>query len=244
MTRHSYSGSAINVTIENTYTYQNKEYDDFSEISDVLGFNLLTAKDLTLYVKKDVKGTLDYAVELAKGFVDTQHPAGISGKYQTTHNLSQSIRAEMETSTGANGGRLVADAKDPRGRPYAGHMEYGYTDRGGNPRGPWPFLRPAMRLALSATRANFADTIAREILNLGDANLTIGSRDAASNLRSAFGSQMNAINTVRQGYQSFETKHYGTGQGRWDNAYNGIGFASGNSWGSTASGWNWDTGEL
>lgn len=245
MTSHRHYGSAINVEVQTTYSYRNDPNNIYDQLSDVLGFDLITTRDLESYVEKDVEKTLDYAVEIAQDFVDSQHPVpGNSGKYEGTHRLKENIRKQMYTSSGGSGGRLVADAKDHRGRPYAGHIEYGYTDRGGNPRGPWPFLRPAMRLAVSATRANFADTVARGILNLGDMHLTIGARDARTNIMSVFGTTSNAMSEFKQSYQRYETIYNGAGQGRWDEAYNGIGFSSGVDWGYSSYGYNWDSGEL
>jgi len=237
MARHT--GSAIGVTVENTYEYQGHQFDDFDDITTILNFNLNTARDLNSY-NRNVEATLKYAVEIARDFVSSTHPSNPAGKYQTTDNLMRSIKYDMTNSWGGNGGRLYADAKDHRGHPYAGHIEYGYTDRGGNPRGPWPFLRPAMRLALSATRYDFAQTM--ESLMLGEGELSIGSKNARESVRNFYGSTRGATSSIKGNYQSFSDRDHGSG--RWGEAYNGIGFKSGESFGYTASGYSWMEGQL
>lgn len=236
------SGSAIDIRLENTYEYRNKRYNDFNEISDILNFNLNTVRDLRSY-DKDVEATLKYAKEIAQQFVDSMHPTNPGGRYQTTRNLRGSISYDMSTTNGGNGGRLFANAKDYRGRPYAGHIEYGYTDRGGNPRGPWPFLRPAMRLAASATRYDFARTMEDLMFgNYRDGSITIGSKNARQSVANLYGSTRAATSTIRDSFQSYYDQAYGGG--RWGDATNGIGFASGEYSGYTTTSWGWSDGSL
>lgn len=237
-----YTGSAIRVDFENTYEYRGHKYDDMNEIVDMLNFNLHMAQDISNYTK-DVEATLEYAVEIAQDFVESTHPSNPGGKYQTTHILASSIHYDTQTSGGGTGGRLYADASDSRGHRYAGHIEYGYTDRGGNPRGPWPFLRPAMRLAIAATKYNFEQTMANLIT--GDFNqgqMSIGSKNARQSVANLYGSTRNARNEIKEQYQRNGDRSIG--RDRWSRADNGIGFKSGESWGYRASEWSWNEGSL
>lgn len=244
MTTYRSTGSAIRIDFENTYEYQGHAYDDMDSVIGLLNFNLNTAKDLNMY-NKDVESTLKYAVQLAKEIVDSTHPVNPYTHHRKTNSLRNSIKYDMSTLGGGHGGRLYADAKDSRGHKYAGHIEYGFTDRAGIPHGPWPFLRPAMRIALSATRYDFAQTM--EDLIGGNFNrgyMSIGSKNAKQNVAKLFGGNSGAINAMKGTFQTFEEKYEGAGEGRWGIAENGIGFKSGVEWGYTASSESWSSGWL
>ena len=193
MPKYAHAGSAINVELDITYEYVGHSKNE-GRLENLLNFDLLTSKDIRDYTKKDVDATLQYAVELAKEFVSSTHPVNPYSHYQTTNKLRDSIKYDKEASDGGYGGRLYADAADNRGHKYAGHIEYGFTDRAGIPHGPWPFLRPAMRIALSATRYDFAQSVAEGILYDGPSGIrsinriNIGSKNAREQVSSVFGS--------------------------------------------------------
>ena len=242
-------GSAIGVEIENTYEYLGHEFDDPEDLfgpNGLLNFDLHMKKDIREYTNKDVEETLKFAAELAKEFVDAQHPANPYTHYKATKNLRNSIYYDTETSQGGYGGRLYANAMDSRGHKYAGHIEYGFTDRAGLPHGPWPFLRPAIRMALSATRANFADSVSKGLLygEITYSQRSIGSRNARENFVSVFGGVGRGARSIQKEFQSFGTKYQGKGEGRWDYAQNGIGFKSGVQWGDRASSIDWMDGSF
>ncbi len=232
MTKYSHSGSAINVELDITYDYIGHKKNE-GELENLLNFDFLTKNDIREYTKKDIDSTLKFAVELAKEFLDSTHPVNPYSHYQTTKNLRDSVKYDKQASDGGYGGRLYADAADNRGHKYAGHIEYGFTDRAGLPHGPWPFLRPAMRIALSATRYDFAQSVAEGLLYGGSTGirsvekLNIGSKNAREQVMSVFGSTNNAVRSFRSAYQ---TKGR---EGRWDLAKNGIGYKSGVKWGNT-----------
>lgn len=244
MAARRYTGSAIRIDFENTYEYHGHMYDGAEDFLGTLNYDLNMARDIHLY-KKDVEKTLEFAVELAKEFVDNSHPVNPYTAYEATHKLSDSIKYDTSTSSGGTGGRLYADAQDKKGHRYAGHIEYGFTDRAGIPRGPWPFLRPAMRLALSATRADFADTMSNVISgNFNQGYMTIGSKNARSQVNALFGNTRNATDMIRRSFQDYSDTQNKGSYGRWAIAENGIGFKSGISWGFTADDESWSEGRL
>jgi len=244
MTTYRSTGSAVRVDFENTYEYQGHEFDDMESVIGLLNFNLHTAQDINMY-SKDIESTLKYAVELAKEIVDSTHPVNPYTRHKKTNSLRDSIKYDTSTLGGGSGGRLYADAKDSRGHKYAGHIEYGFTDRAGAPHGPWPFLRPAMRMALSATRYDFAKTMENLIGgNFNSGYMSIGSKNARANVHSLFGSNRGAIDAMKRDFQSFEERYHGAGEGRWSSAENGIGFKSGVEWGFTADPESWSSGWL
>lgn len=231
------TGSAIRVDFENTYEYKGKIYNSMDAMAQTLNYDLNTVKDLRQY-DKDVEKTLKYAVELAKEFIDSVHPVNPYNRYQTTNRLRENVKYDTQTSSGGTGGRLYDDAKDNRGRKYAGHIEYGFTDKAGVPRGPWPFLRPAMRLALSATRYDFAETMQNLITgDFSKGYMTIGSKDSKQNVLNLYGSNREAVSHVKHQFGSF-------GQSRWSVAENGIGFKSHVEYGFRASPESWAEGRV
>ena len=197
------------------------------EFSNVLGYNLEMTKNVWEY-DRDIEYCLQDAVAIAREFVDAMHPTATS-THEPTHKLAESINYSITPTAGSGyaGGRLYANAVDNRGHPYAGHIEYGFTDRIGIPHGPWPFLRPAMRLAAAASQKNFGDTLSQIITQgFSDTNvIRFGSHDAYNNIANA-----RAVPKVARTYGKTAG---GTGKwssmygSRWSNAKNGIGFKSG-----------------
>ena len=236
------TGSAIRIDFENTYEYQGHSFDNIESMVGLLNFNFHTAQDIQSYTKKDVEATLKYAVEIAKEILDTNHPVNPYTHYKKTGSLRDSVKYRTTTSHGGTGGSIYADAKDSRGHKYGGHIEYGFTDRAGIPHGPWPFLRPAMRLALSATRYDFADTMADVLTGrFNQGYMSLGSKNARQNVQSVFGSTRNAVDYLRSEFHGDRNSSY---QGRWNLAENGIGFKSQVNWGYRADSTSWGEGWL
>ena len=77
------------------------------------------------------------------------------GTHFNTGDLVNHIKAEAD-------GRYVSfynDATNERGQPYAGHMEYGFHDRGGNFIQARPFMRPAFNAVADASKGQFNSII-------------------------------------------------------------------------------------
>ena len=72
-----------------------------------------------------------------------------------TGNLVNGIHAKPENTK--NGWTIMFwnDAKNERNQYYAGHMEYGFHDRGGNFVPARPFMRPALYAVAEGSKGNF-----------------------------------------------------------------------------------------
>lgn len=217
----------VSATVENTYEYAGHSYDSMDAISNLLNFNLKTTRDVTTYTM-DVELIMKEAQSLAKRFVKTNHPVPYS-PHQPTDKLYGSIRYDLQTSSGGTGARLFADAVDEYGHKYAGHIEYGFTDKLGIPHGPWPFLRPALRMATEASRGRLVQHMAGVAL-YGDGalkfediahngKLFFGGRKVEDQIRNA-GGRASLVSEMRKGYGSTP------GSKKWEGARNGIGYVS------------------
>lgn len=217
-------GRYIEVDVENTYEYRGYNVESLDEVANTLNYNLRMASDPKSYVT-DVEEIMKLAKSLAQSFVASNHPVPGS-RHQSTRRLYDSINYDMEPSNGGTGARLYANAADKYGRKYAGHIEYGFTDKSGIPHGPWPFLRPAMRIAAEASTGSLADHMS-EITLYGGAfshhgELKFGRKNLYSQMTQS-GGRRNVISQTRKGYGA-------TSKGKsWSNAKNGIGYRSGAS---------------
>jgi len=238
----------INVSVENTYEYQGHNVEDFGELVNLLNFNLHTAQDVSNY-KTDVKAIMEEAKSLARTFVRSNHPLPYSA-HQPTNTLHDSIDYELTTSGGGTGARLFANAVDSRGHRYAGHIEYGFTDKLGIPHGPWPFLRPAMRIAAEASTGNLANHMAY-LMGGGDYHFgtmqfgqrNIGSQIANYNASRGIGGRHGSNRTnFANNYKSQLGSH--KNGAKWSSALNGIGYKSGVESGVRASETDFRWGEL
>ena len=150
------------ITLESDY-----EYVIGSVMGNVLNLqaqfqNMEWAKsDLDLIAKELVNTAKLFAVQQGLGaasFVyDTSvngNPVQIRQKRRNTGTLINSIHADVSGRTinffnNANLGRGF----------YAGHIEYGFHDRGGNPVAARPFMRPAFQAVARASRGQIAGTL-------------------------------------------------------------------------------------
>ena len=184
-------GRNIAVDIETVYEYAGSEYYNPQDFLDHLAYNLNTAKHIDLY-KTDVERIANEIVSIAKDFIIE------NGTYQDGE-LWRNVKWR-KTSSGI---QLYDDARDKYGRPYAGHIEYGFTDKAGMPHGPWPFLRPAMRIGAEMSTGAIADHMASNILyGIGNSNrIYFGRKNLSDSARLAGGREM-IRHDVRAAYDS------------------------------------------
>lgn len=212
-----YSGSNLQVEMKTTYEYAGSEFYNEDDFLDYLSYNFRMATDTKTY-KYYVENIAKMAVDIAKDFVLS------NGTYRTGE-LYRSIKYNMTSS----GFTLSANARDSRGRPYAGHIEYGFVDRGGMPQGPWPFIRPAVRIAAEASTGTLADAMASNIL-YGDGHdygrLSFGRVKNLSNVIDKAGGMENVQNQVHGGFGSPNRYGYiasgNANSRRWTTAQHGI----------------------
>lgn len=202
---YGHSGRYINVEIENTYEYAGQDFMDWSQFVDYLSYNLNMSQHIDSY-KTDVRSIADEIVELAREFIEE------NGTYQSGE-LSRSVRW-IPTDKGF---QLLADAVDEHGRHYAGHIEYGFTDKAGLPHGPWPFLRPAMRVAAEMSTGVLADRTASDILyGYGQStSLKFGRADLDA-VASAAGGRSAVRQQVRESYGARHQVHRWQGHAKQD----------------------------
>lgn len=148
-----YAGADVIAELDIDYLYQGHDYDTFGDITNLMSMNLYFAQDTDTYAT-DIEFIMKQAEEYARSFLEQNGNVN-------THRLYDSIKARRVSSDQWS---LVAPARDDRGHLYAGHIEYGFTDKQGKPHGPWPFLRPALRLAAADSRGELADALANNVL--------------------------------------------------------------------------------
>lgn len=149
------------VTIESNY-----EYFINSKIGNLLQFQAdFTKGDWT---RKELKIIADELEETAKFFAreqgldrDITYITKSGSLYDvSTHNtgkLYDSIKGRL--STVKNVVTLKADAKNSRNQYYAGFLEYGFHDRGGNFIPARPFLRPALYAVSEASKGHITSVL-------------------------------------------------------------------------------------
>ena len=202
-----YTGANASAFIETKYEYAGSEFYDPSEFYDFLKYNLEMAKDTQTYQK--------YMPDIGKLAVQFAQDLVVSNGTYRTGKLHDSIHW-APNSTGIT---LFANARDSRGSAYAGHIEYGFVGRDGMPHGPWPFLRPAMRMAAEASQGMLADEAAQSIL-YGRANPTLSfGRAGVKHLLGQANSHRRAEYVNRTGHNFGAWK--GAGK-RWTEAQHGI----------------------
>lgn len=234
-----YSGANLIADLDIDYNYQGHDYDSFDDITNLFQMNLYFRNDLDC-VATNVDHIMEQAEAYARSFIEQ------NGTIQFG-NLLGSVKAQRTSNTSFS---LTAPARDRRGHLYAGHIEYGFTDKAGQAHGPWPFLRPAVKLAAMDSRGELADALASQIL-YGDVingalpwRLEFG-RSGASHSDSkairAFHNMSNAHRRVDSKGKTYE----------WGKAKNGFNDYSGfypkgtssNQW-TTGFDQSWDFGEL
>lgn len=175
MAGQGYSGRNVLLELDVQYEYQNIVRNErgvqiggglFQELE--LALTHINGKDLSKFVT-DFDEIAEDMEDLAHAFLDKniyeipQNPKAPP----RTHRLYDSVIALPVGDSII----LKAPARDYKGRAYAGHIEYGFTLRDGRPRGPWPFLRPAARLAAARSTGPIGENLSeylRNVLAIGD----------------------------------------------------------------------------
>lgn len=119
-------------------------------------------RDLQIISNELVNTAKWFAVQQGLGAVDQIQDYSINGtpvyinrkKRKRTGTLIRSIHAKPKGNTVV----FWNDANLGRGY-YAGHIEYGFHDRGGNPVAARPFMRPAFQAVARASRNELAKTL-------------------------------------------------------------------------------------
>lgn len=149
-----YSGRDVLLDLELSYEYMGHSTNEWNDIANLMEFNLVHATQDLSYLKTDFELIKENMVKLAKEFL-TQNGNIRTGK------LYDSVHADIKGNTIS----LSAPARDSKtGHLYAGHIEFGFTDRSGQGHGPWPFLRPAVHLAAQESTNMIGDSFARSLL--------------------------------------------------------------------------------
>lgn len=214
-------GRNIAVDIITKYEYAGSEYYNPEDFLSHLAYNLNMAQDIDVY-KTDVRAIADEIVSIAQDFIIE------NGTYQDGE-----LWRNVKWTQISNGIQLYDDARDKYGRPYAGHIEYGFTDKAGMPHGPWPFLRPAMRIGAEMSTGMIADHMASNILyGIGNNNRIYFGRHDLRDAAILAGGKGNIRDRVRTSYGSRNKVNIWHGQAksnmglqnkyRWRDASHGI----------------------
>lgn len=149
-----YRGSDVLLDLELSYEYMGHRTEEWNDIANLMEINLRHATTDLSYLKTDFDKIKENMETLAREFLAQ------NGNIRTGA-LYDSVKAKVK----GNSITLSAPARDPRnGHPYAGHIEFGFTDRGGQAHGPWPFLRPAVHLAAQESTGMLGDSFAQSLL--------------------------------------------------------------------------------
>lgn len=212
-----YSGRDVLLDLELEYEYMGHSTNEWNDISNLMELNLTHAtKDLS-YLATDFDIIKNNMVKLAREFLAQ------NGNIRTGE-LWKSVKAEIK----GNQISLSAPVRDPKdGHPYAGHIEFGFTDRAGGSHGPWPFLRPAVHLAAQESTGMLGDSFAQGLLHGGNFNAM-----SSPTGRMAFGRTDRVVTPNRARNLAQGTReHYKAGKQvsyskrntkQWNNAKHGI----------------------
>lgn len=175
MAGRGYSGRNVLLELDVQYEYQNVVRNErgvqiggglFQELE--LALTHINGKDLSKFVT-DFDEIAEDMEDLAHAFLDKniyEIPQNPKAPPRTYRLYDSVIALPVGDSI-----ILEAPARDNVGRAYAGHIEYGFTLRDGRPRGPWPFLRPAARLAAARSTGPIGENLReylRNVLAIGD----------------------------------------------------------------------------
>lgn len=192
-----YSGADLIADLDVHYFYQGHDFDDPNDLTNHLQMTLSFAKDTDRYAT-NVEHIMSQAERYAKDFLEG------NGNIDSGE-LYSSIKGERISPTKWT---LHAPARDNRSHLYAGHIEYGFTDKAGQAHGPWPFLRPAVQLAAMDSRGELADALAYSLLygelksNSQKSYLALG----RSNLSHSAKKSNQSFRQAREGYRGWDRK--------------------------------------
>lgn len=240
-----YSGADLIASLNVEYEYQGHDFDDFGDMTNRIRMMLSFAQDTDNYAT-NVQHIMEQAEEYARAFV-------MGNNTIDTGELYNSIESKR---VNANQWTLHAPARDLRkrgskGTLYAGHIEYGFTDKRGQPHGPWPFLRPAVQLAAMDSRGELAKALSENMLygrlmtENGTGSLSLG----RSGQYYSHNKGSKSFSSLSNSYRRWDTKSKSTKE--WGKARNGFNDYSGRfEKGTTSNEYTtgtsefWDWGEL
>lgn len=195
------SNDIFNVVLQSDFQYTSADYKSgFSgdEVTELLQKELLEYQmifEQGSWLDEEIQHIANELVETGKVFARNQgFGEGLSigtrksGRLKIlgTGNLVNSIKANPVIKNGAKTIEFYNDARNERGQYYAGHLEYGFHDRGGNFVPARPFMRPAMYAVSEGSKGNFRQIMAGLLNNLwtgrgfqGISNLSVGRKSAS-----------------------------------------------------------------
>ena len=156
------------IQIESSFHYTGTNYDSLDELRENI-LNYQAVFNSMEWTKEELNNISKQLVEVGRTFAEQQGFApgnnftesGIFNSVDVpelyalrpgnTGRLYHGIKSNVEK----NGVRFYNDARNDRGQPYAGHLEYGFHDRGGNLVPARPFMRPAFYAVSEASKGNF-----------------------------------------------------------------------------------------
>lgn len=235
-----YSGADLMADLDIEYNYQGHTFDNANDLTNLLSLNLEFARDLDNY-STNVEHIMRQAEQYAKSFVR-------QNQTYNTGQLHDSIQAERHSSSSWT---LRAPARDSRNHLYAGHIEYGFTDKAGQSHGPWPFLRPAIRLAAMDSRGELADAMAYNMLYGRALNGYMPQWKVAFGRSGNVFTNQKGAKTYNQMSKNYQERDNNGKVRQWGAARNGFNDYSGhypkgtssNQW-TTGTNDNWDWGAL
>ena len=233
-----YVGSDLSAYLDVSYEYQGHVKNEPDDILNNLQMNMSFAENTDNY-KTNVKHIMDQAVEYAKSFLEQ------NGTYDTG-KLYSSIEAKRVTDSSWT---LHAPAMDEKSHYYSGHIEYGFTDKAGRAHGPWPFLRPAVKLAAMDSRGELEEALAYNLL-YGEINNDYGTlKFGRSGNYHSYSKAGKSFTQLSEGYRRWDSKT--NSMREWGGARNGFNdyrgfFERGTTSNQYTTGTNeqWDFGEL
>ena len=235
-----YAGADLIADLDVQYQYQGHDFDDPNDFTNLLSFNFEFARDVNNYAT-NIEHIMKQAESYAKSFVR-------QNQTYRTGRLHDSIQA---SPTSKSSWTLRAPARDGRGHLYAGHIEYGFTDKAGQSHGPWPFLRPAIRLAAMDSRGELADALAYNLLYGDDLNGGHPSWKVAFGRSGNIFTNQKGASAHKQMSQNYRGQDNSGKTRQWGTARNGFNDYGGrypkgtssNIW-STSTNEFWDFGDL
>jgi len=152
----------VKITSNYEHILEQKNFSCLNFLTDFSGGNW-THDELNI-IKNELEDTAKWFAE-EQGLKDTIVEVTSRGNEyvvdtRNTGKLYNSIKARF---AGDKSVELAANARNSRGQPYAGHIEYGFHDRGGNFIPARPFLRPALYAVSEASKGRVR-SVFREIL--------------------------------------------------------------------------------
>ena len=175
------SNEYLNVQIESEFQYTSasfKEGQSEERLTELLQQELLDYQlyfEQSAWLDSEIEHIANELVETGKVFARNQgFGEGLtistrnSGRRMIsgTGNLVNSIKAEPISRNGIKTINFYNDAQNERGQYYAGHMEYGFHDRGGNFVPARPFMRPALYAVSEGSKANLTNIMRGLLGNL------------------------------------------------------------------------------